>query len=134
MKSSNVVVLSGNLTADPESFSAGCNLRLAVNMREKDGDDWKDRASFFDITVFGKQADTCMEHLAKGRGVIVEGQLRQDRWTNDNGDNRSKVKVIARNVVFVGGKPDSNGARTASPDPAEPAEQPASGSDDDIPF
>lgn len=133
MKSINMVALSGNLTRDPESFSAGCNLGLAVNMREKQGEDWADRPSYFDVTVFGKQADACMEHLVKGRAVIVEGNLRQDRWQTDSGDNRSKVKVIARNVVFVGGKRDGESNGSTSTDEARKAAA-AGTAEDDIPF
>lgn len=132
----NTVVLVGNLTRSPESFSAGCNLGLAVNERVKDGDDWKDRASFFDVVVFGKQADACMEYLSKGSQVAVQGYLRQDRWQTDGGDNRSKVKVVARVVQFVGGKRDSNGGGATLEDAREAAEvhAAAAGTDDDIPF
>lgn len=99
----NSVSLIGHLTRDPESFSAGCNLGLAVNERAKENGEWTDRASFFDITVFGKQAEACVEHLSKGSQVGVNGRLTQDRWEKD-GEKRSKVKIIAFAVQFLGGK------------------------------
>lgn len=141
MKSINMVALSGNLTRDPEKVETRgdttlCNLGLAVNMREKKDGDWQDRASFFDVIVFGKTAGACLEYLSKGSGVIVEGDLRQDRWQNDSGDNRSKVKVVARNVVFVGGKGESE-SNGSSDVPADQADLPPGGApntDDDIPF
>lgn len=95
------VVVLGNLTRDPEDFSAGCRFAVAVNERVKKGDEWQDHASYFDITVFGKQAEACSQYLKKGSPVAIDGKLRQDRWTNDAGDKRQAVKVIADQVVFL---------------------------------
>jgi single-strand DNA-binding protein len=107
----NRVMLVGNLTADPEMRHtqgglAICALRLAVNGREKDGEEWKDRADFFDITVFGRQAEACDQYLSKGKPVAIDGRLRQERWQTDGGDNRSRVKVIADHVQFLNSRED----------------------------
>lgn len=112
----NTVALTGNLTRDPEAFSVGCNLGLAVNERVKENDEWTDRASFFDVVVFGKQADACVQYLSKGSPVAVQGSLRQDRWQTDGGDNRSKVKVVARVVQFLGSREDGGRAASAESD------------------
>lgn len=125
----NSVNLTGNLTRDPETFSAGCTLGLAVNERVKENDEWTDRASFFDVVVFGKQADACAEYLSKGSPVAVSGRLRQDRWQNDSGDNRSKVKVVAFTVQFLGGKEDR---QEREPEPVASGGVPDD--DDQIPF
>lgn len=128
----NNVTLIGNLTRDPESFAAGCNLGIAVNERAKVDGEWADRPSFFDVTVFGKQGEACAEHLSKGSQVAIQGRLTQDRWENE-GQKRSKVKIIAFSVQFLGsknGKPESD--VPADETDLEPVT--AGSSDDDIPF
>lgn len=109
----NTVTIVGNLTRDPElkALSSGsnvCELGVAVNERVKGQDgQWDDRPSFFDVSVFGNSADACAKYLAKGRQVAINGRLRQDRWQTRDGDNRSRVRIVANDVQFVGGKPDS---------------------------
>lgn len=123
----NTVVVTGNLTRDPESVADGkvASFGIAVNSREKKNDEWQDRADFFDVTCFGKTAENVLKYLKKGASVAIDGRLRQDRWKTDSGDNRSKVKVIAQMVQFLGPK-DSDGPSDAGP--------PASGGDEEIPF
>lgn len=120
----NQVVLVGNLTRDPEvKYTQGgsciCSFGLAVNEREKKGEEWVDRPSFFDVTVFGKTAEAAAKALAKGKSVLVAGRLRQDRW-EDNGQKRQAVKVIADTVKFL--SPKGEGASADS------------GADEDVPF
>ncbi|MDA8122277.1 MAG: single-stranded DNA-binding protein [Deltaproteobacteria bacterium] len=128
MATFNQVVLVGNLTRDveirfaPSSGTAIGSFGLAVNEQVKDGEGWKDYANFFDITVFGKTAEACAEHLAKGRSVLVAGRLRHERWEKD-GQKHNRVKVLADKVQFLGSKPEAAKAKAAPP--AE---------DDDIPF
>jgi len=79
----NRVVLTGNLTKDPDvrsNPSTGlsiCKLRLAVNTRRKNNDsgNWEDKANYFDVTVFGRQAESCGQYLKKGRPVAIDGRL-----------------------------------------------------------
>lgn len=123
----NRVVLTGNLTRDPElrstpSGTSVCNLGLAVNEREKVGDEWRDRANYFDITVWGKQAESAAQYLSKGSPVAVDGRLRHERWEVD-GQKRSTVKVVAHLVQFLGSKPEEAEAGAAKP-----------AGEDDIPF
>lgn len=115
----NCVVLVGNLTRDPEEFSAGCKFGLAVNERVKRNDEWTDYASFFEVVVFGKQADAVVKHLAKGRQVGVSGRLRQERWETDSGDKRSMVKVYAHEVQFLGSRPENGGDPGSRSEPVE---------------
>jgi len=96
----NNVVLIGRLTADPElrytpNGNAVSNFSLAVN-RYKDNE-----ADFFDIACWQKTAEAVAENLEKGRLVAVSGELRQERWVADDGQNRSKVKVNAQQVKFL---------------------------------
>lgn len=104
----NVVVLVGRLTRDcdvsstPQGTSV-CRFSVAVNRRKRTGDNsWGDEVSYFDIVLWGKSAETLRKYLTKGRQVSIEGELRQNRWEKD-GQNHSKVEVIANNVQLLGG-------------------------------
>lgn len=139
MKGINRVLLVGNLTRDPElTHTAGgtavAKFGIAVNSREKVGEVWQDRADFFDVTVFGHQADAVDEYLVKGRPAAVDGRLRQDRWQDkDSGGNRSKIVVIADNVQFLPhGQNGSSGRHEESQAP--PDDVPWNAPDDDIPY
>ncbi len=108
MASLNRVVLVGNLTRDPElRFTpAGkpvLRLGLAVN-RVPYTDDQGNRqegVDFFNIVVFGRQADTAHQYLKKGSGVAIDGKLRSRSWETDEGQKRSAVEVVAQNVQFL---------------------------------
>ncbi len=102
----NKVILMGNLTRDPElryipNGTAVATLRLAVNNRYRQGDEWKDDVCFVDITVWGKQAENCNEYLSKGSGVLVEGRLSYRTWESEEGQTRSKHEVVANTVRFL---------------------------------
>jgi single-strand DNA-binding protein len=149
----NRVILTGNLTRDPElrnlpSGTAVCSLRLAVNTRRKDqSGEWVDKANFFDITVWGAQGENCAQYLAKGRPVAVDGRLEYREWDDrETGAKRNAVQIVADSVQFLGGRDDANGGGNGNrftPQSDVPADtgdfQPAGagtggGSDDDIPF
>lgn len=103
----NHVVLIGRLTRDAElKYTSGgtavCKFGLAVNRRRKQGDQWVDEASFFDIVLWGKAGEALIQYLIKGKQVAVDGELRQERWEHE-GQNRSKVEVVANNVQLLGG-------------------------------
>ena len=122
----NHVVVSGNLTRDPDerrtaSGMAILKLGVAVNDRQKKGDEWVDYPNFLDVTVFGKRAESLASKLAKGSKVYVVGKLRWSQW-DSNGEKRSKVEIIADTVEYE---------RRNDRD-AQPAQQ--SMYDDDIPF
>jgi single-strand DNA-binding protein len=109
-KSFNKVILMGNLVRDPElkflSETAVCNFSIASNDSYKKGDEWIDQVSYFDIVVFKRPAENCNEYLSKGIPVLVEGKLRQRRWEAKDGTKRSKVEIVASNVVFLGSNDD----------------------------
>lgn len=103
----NTVVLVGRLTRDAElKYTNGgmaiCEFALAINTRRKQGEEWVDEANFFDITLFGRQGEAISKYLTKGKQAAVEGRLKQDRWQNQEGQNRSKVAIIANNVMLLG--------------------------------
>jgi len=106
----NHVILIGRLTRDAElKYTAGgqsvCKFSIAVNLRRKNGDQWIDEASFFDVVLWGKTGETLNQYLTKGKQIAVDGKLRQDRWEQD-GQNRSKVEIMADNVQLLGGGQD----------------------------
>jgi single-strand DNA-binding protein len=148
----NRVVLTGNLTRDPEvsSTSGGlsiCKLGIAVNTRRKGSDgQWEEKPNFFRVTVFGRQADSCGQYLKKGRPVAIDGRLEWSSWERE-GQKRESIDIIADSVQFLGGRDDAgngNGfssaiAPTESDVPIdtgdfETASVGAAAADDDIPF
>src|SRR3954449_5193575 len=114
MANINRVVLVGNLTKDPElkqtSGSALCKLRLAVNTRRKDETgQWVDKPNYFDVTVWGNQAESCAQYLSKGRPVAIDGRLDWREWDAQDGSKRQAVEIIADTVQFLGGRGDGEG-------------------------
>ncbi len=111
----NVVVITGNLTRDPELRHTGggtavCELRVAVNSRRKEGNDWVDKPNFFDVVVWGAQGENCATYLAKGRPVAVEGRLDWREWeAKDGGGKRQAVQIVANSVQFLGSRDGGGG-------------------------
>ena len=117
----NRVVLTGNLTADPDvrqlpSGTPVGRLRLAVNTRRKNGQtgEWEEKANYFDVTVWGAQAENCAQYLAKGRPVAVDGRLEWREYTTQDGQKRQAVEIIADSVQFLGTRdsPTATGPET----------------------
>jgi single-strand DNA-binding protein len=140
MQGINVVVLSGNLTRDPqqrttEGGNKVTNLRLAVNGRRKNGnDEWVDKPNYFNVSVWGKQGERCYEYLKKGRAIVVEGRLDW-KEQGDGDDHREYVQVVA-NVVQFGGKPNGNGGdqQELSDEQKKERDEQKKDGEDDIPF
>ena len=104
----NRVIIVGNLGRDPEvryapSGMAICKLSVAVTVRVKDGDSWKDATEWFRVTLFGKTAETAGQYLQKGRQVYVEGRLKTDKYKDKEGVERTSVEVVANTIQFLGG-------------------------------
>lgn len=105
----NSVSISGNLGRDPElrvtpTGTSVLSLSVAVNDRVRDQQtgEWRDRANWVDVVVFGSRADAIAPFLAKGSKVAVSGRLRWSQWQDkQTGTNRSKLEVIADEVVFL---------------------------------
>jgi single-strand DNA-binding protein len=142
----NRVVITGNLTRDPELRSTPggtsvCSLRVAVNSRRKESESgqWVDKPNYFDVTVWGAQGENCAQYLSKGRPVAVDGRLNWREWQAQDGSKRQSVDIIADSVQFLGSRDgaQSNGAPESDlqADTSDFEEVGvASGSDDDIPF
>ncbi len=158
MANINRVILTGNLTRDPELKSTAgglsiCALRIATNTRRKNSQsgEWEEKPNYVSVTIFGRQGENAAQYLSKGRPVAIDGRLEWREWQSQSGEKREALEVIADNVQFLGGRDDgggggggANGGFTPRSDvPADtqdfaPAGVGASGSsgpaDDDIPF
>ena len=128
----NRVVISGNLTRDPElrSTAGGLSvlkLGVAVNDRRKNQStgEWEDIPNFVDVTVFGARAEALSRFLTKGSKVAIEGKLRWSQWEKD-GEKRSKLEVVADEVEFLSSREGGSGGSSA------PAREYASPASDDI--
>jgi single-strand DNA-binding protein len=150
----NRVVLTGNLTHDPElrSLQSGmsvCKLRIACNTRRKNNatGDWEDKPNYFDVTVWGAQGENCARFLSKGRPVAIDGRLEWREWEGQDGNKRQSTEIIADAVQFLGGRDEgSGGGGGFTPRSDVPVDnrdfQPAgaasgngsAAADDDIPF
>ena len=143
MANINRVVLVGNLTKDPElrhtpSGTAVCSLRIAVNSRRRDETgQWVDKPNYFDVSIFGNQAESSAQYLSKGRPVGIDGRLDWREWDAQDGSKRQAVQIIAESVQFLGGRGEgaAEGGNQFVPTgaAADTADFPAA-ADDDIPF
>jgi single-strand DNA-binding protein len=111
MSSTNInrVILTGNLTSDPElrETSTGlsvCKLRVASSTRRKtsDGEGYEDRPNYFNVTVWGAQGENAADHLTKGRSVAIDGRLEWREWDTPDGAKRQAVDIVADSVQFLG--------------------------------
>ena len=156
----NRVIISGNLTRDPElrqtqSGMLVLGLGVAVNDRRKNQTtgEWEDYPNFIDCTMFGSRAEALSRYLSKGTKVAIEGKLRWSQWERD-GQQRSKIEVIVDELEFMssrnsgqdqghaayGAPAAAYGAMPAAPAYAAPAPAQAAPAvdasiyDEDIPF
>jgi single-strand DNA-binding protein len=150
----NRIVMTGNLTADPElrSLPSGmsvCSMRIACNTRRKNSStgEWEDKPNYFNVTVWGAQGENAARYLSKGRPVALDGRLEWREWEAQDGAKRQAVDIIADSVQFLGSREDASsggfagdGAPQGSDVPVDsqdfqPAPVAAGGSgDEDIPF
>ena len=151
----NRVIISGNLTRDPELRSTASGMPVlgfgvAVNDRRKNQQtgEWEDYPNFIDCTMFGARAEALSRYLNKGTKVSIEGKLRWSQWERE-GQKRSKIEVIVDELEFMSSRGDSSsygggmGGGYSAPTPSAPAYAPApapvvnassSVYDEDIPF
>ena len=107
MANLNKVLLIGRLTRDPEqrytpSGAAITEFGLAVNRYYKGADgNQREETAFVDVTTWGRQAELAKQYLAKGRQVFLEGRLKFDQWTTQDGQKRSKLSVTADTLQFL---------------------------------
>jgi single-strand DNA-binding protein len=139
MANLNKVMLIGRLTRDPECrvFSNGgkvARFGFAVNNRRKNMQtgQWEDEPVFVDVEAFnrgetGKQADLVEQYLHKGNQAFIEGHLKLDQWTGQDGQKRSQLRVVLDNVQFLEPRQDGTGAPRPSAPARRPMDQPSGG-------
>lgn len=134
----NRVVISGNLTRDPELRATGSGMSVlkmgvAVNDRRKNqqSGEWEDYANFVDVTMFGARAEAISRFLTKGTKVAIEGKLRWSQWESQQGEKRSKLEVVADEIEFLSAR-DASGSNNYSA-PAG-SEAPSYDDGEEIPF
>jgi single-strand DNA-binding protein len=127
----NRVILLGNLTRDPElkylpSNTPVCEFGLAVNRRwrDKDGAN-KDDVCFVEVSAFGRQAEVVNQYMTKGKPILIEGRLKYDSWTGQDGTKRSRLSVVAENFQFVGAREGGSPGGNAGGAPYERGAPPA---------
>ncbi len=150
----NRIVMTGNLTKDPElrslpSGTSVCELRIACNTRRKDqaSGEWTDKPNFFNVKVWGAQGENAARYLSKGRPVAIDGRLEWREWEAQDGTKRQAIDIIADSVQFLGSREDpsgggsftGNGASQGGGAPVnegdfQPAPVGAGSGDEDIPF
>src|SRR6516162_1970483 len=146
MASFNKVILLGNLTRDPElrytpQGAAVCEFALALNYvyTNKQTGQKVEEVSYIDLVAWGKTGETIAEYMKKGRQILVEGRLKQDRWESQDGKKMSKVRVTVESFTFVGARPGGEGGGPGpkgggAPAAGGPEEGPPPGAEEDIPF
>jgi single-strand DNA-binding protein len=128
MPNLNSVHLMGNLTRDPEvrhtpKGTAVCDISLAINrLLPDDGSgERREEVTYVDVTLWGKTAENAGQYLAKGRSVFVDGRLALETWEDkQSGQKRSKLKVVAESLQFLGSRP-AQGATPEAPSETKPA-------------
>jgi len=138
MSDINSVVLCGRVTRDAEvKYTSGgmavSEISIAVNRYA--GKDKGEEVSFFEVNLWGKTAEALVQYLTKGRQIVVQGELRQERWEKD-GQKQSKVRINANNIQLVGGKDERQETpRQSAPHPAsQQILGPEGYESDEIPF
>ncbi len=110
----NKVILAGNLTRDPElrylpSGSAVCNTAVATNRRFKKQDGSQgEEVCFIDITFFNRTAEVANQYLKRGSKILVEGRLKLEQWTDQNGAKRSKHSITVESMQMLDSKGSQN--------------------------
>jgi len=120
MSGVNKVIIVGRLGADPELKSVGngqnvarLSIATSENWTGKDGQK-QERTEWHRVVVWGKQAENCAKHLAKGRQVFVEGRLQTRSWEDQQGQKKYSTEIVANNVQFLGGSSERSASNGAS--------------------
>ncbi len=110
MANYNKVILVGNLTRDPQlkylpNNTAVCEFGMAINHRWRDRDgNQREEVCFVDLAAFGRQGEVINQYMSKGRPMLVEGRLKHDTWTGQDGQKRSKHSIVVDNSQFLGSR------------------------------
>lgn len=131
----NKVQVIGNVTRDvdlkrTQGGTAVCDIGIAVNENRKDANgQWQEETLFLDVTLWGRNAEIADEYAGKGALVYIEGRMKLEAWTDPNGYERKKLKIIGDRLQLLGGRSEAKQRPTPAPAPA--AKAPMA---DDFPF
>ena len=120
----NKVILVGHLGADPEvKYLEGekvvANLSLATSEAYQDRSGNRvEQTEWHDLELWDQQAKIAEKYLKKGSQIYVEGKIKSDKWTDEQGQNRKRMKIRVLNFTMLGGKPDG---MPSNPPAAAPA-------------
>lgn len=125
MNDVNSITLVGRIVRDVSSAdihylsngSSVVSFSIAVNESVKNGNLWTEKPSFFDVTFYGRQAESIHKYLTRGKQIAIAGKIQQQRWQKD-GQTKSKVIVIAKMIQLFGSACDGNMGGVSLP-PAE---------------
>ncbi len=119
MHNFNRVILMGRLTRDPELKTLGtdsqvCSFGLAINRNFTDHNGAsQEEVTFIECQAWNKLGRIIAERFEKGRPIHIEGRLRYDQWQDEEGNNRTKLKVVAERFQFVDERPASESGEAA---------------------
>ncbi|MGA2163131.1 MAG: single-stranded DNA-binding protein [Solirubrobacteraceae bacterium] len=137
----NRVVMTGNLTKDPElrslpSGTSVCELRIACNTRRKNNNtgDWEDKPNYFNVKVWGAQGENTARFLSKGRPVAIDGRLDWREWEAQDGTKRQAIDIIADTVQFLSSRESTVGDEVEYDEKFQPVPVGAGTHEDEIPF
>lgn len=133
----NVVTLTARLTKDVElkytpKGTAVANISCALTNSVKVGEEWRDEPCFFELVTWGRQAEVCKEYAYKGSPIIINGKLAMDSWETKEGEKRTKLKIKAEEIRFIGGKAKVESKPSKEDAPTEPMHVPFE--DSSVPF
>jgi single-strand DNA-binding protein len=141
MAAVNKVILIGNLGKDPElrytpGGKAVASFSLATTERWRDSEGvMQDKTEWHNIVVWGRQAETAKEYLAKGRQVYIEGRIQTRSWEDKDGNTRYTTEIVAQRLQFLGSREKAAVAASSEDQPPEaPPSNDLSSEDDDLPF
>jgi len=109
MSSFNKVILMGRLTRNPElrytpQGTAVTEIGMAINREFNAGTERRKEVTFVDVTLWSRAAEIVCQYMKKGSPIFIEGRLSLDTWEGQDGQKRSKLRVVAENFKFVGGR------------------------------
>lgn len=109
MRNFNMAIIEGRLTRDPEVLytqkgTALCKFSIANNSSFYKDDELQEEVNFIEITTWSKLAEQCGEYLKKGRRVIVNGRIKQNKWEDNEGNSHSRLVVVGNQVHFLDSK------------------------------
>lgn len=144
MSGINKVILVGRLGKDPEVKAVGqgntvatFTLATSENWTDKSGQK-QEKTEWHRIVVWGKLAEICGRHLAKGRQIYVEGRLQTREWNDQQGNKRYTTEIVANTVQFLGSSSEARPQAAAQSSEAENFQdfgpEPSFDSSEEIPF